>query len=221
MSEFKEEFEPLFDYSRVQPVSFTAFDDYDSTPPVRSKRRHLSDKVEEVKKDGKEIVHVLDNEDTEEWDWLPPPPKVSCDTNAIEEDETIKELRLNKQQLELFTQSAKDVLRSVEETAKRDYEANANANANATSDLEPTKNQSDPSCERPKVVISIQDKKGLKQFRVYKDEKFEKLFKMFADKNKHDMETLTFCFDGDKISPMATPDDLEMEDDDIVEVHIK
>ncbi|RVX12609.1 hypothetical protein CK203_011720 [Vitis vinifera] len=53
------------------------------------------------------------------------------------------------------------------------------------------------------------------------DDKFERLFKMYADKLKLDLKSLIFCFDGDKISPTATPDELGMEDNDIVEVHIK
>lgn len=44
---------------------------------------------------------------------------------------------------------------------------------------------------------------------------------MYADRVKLDIEKLAFSFDGDKISPAATPDDLGMEDNDIIEVHVK
>lgn len=44
---------------------------------------------------------------------------------------------------------------------------------------------------------------------------------MYADKVKLDIQNLVFRFDGDKISPTATPDGLGMEDDDIIEVHVK
>lgn len=44
---------------------------------------------------------------------------------------------------------------------------------------------------------------------------------MYADKVNLDQENLVFCFDGDKISPEATPASLEMEDNDIIEVHTK
>lgn len=44
---------------------------------------------------------------------------------------------------------------------------------------------------------------------------------MYADKVKLDMKTLAFSFDGDKVSPTATPGGLGMEDDDIIEVHVK
>lgn len=53
------------------------------------------------------------------------------------------------------------------------------------------------------------------------DDKFERLFKMYAERNKVEVKKLVFSFDGDKISPAATPDSLEMEENDIIEVHVK
>lgn len=53
------------------------------------------------------------------------------------------------------------------------------------------------------------------------DDKFERLFKMYAERNKVEVKKLVFSFDGDKISPTATPDSLEMEENDIIEVHVK
>lgn len=44
---------------------------------------------------------------------------------------------------------------------------------------------------------------------------------MYADKVKNKVENLVFCFDGDKIDPSTTPGSLEMEDDDMIEVHVK
>ena len=43
-------------------------------------------------KNGK-VVHVLDSEEKENEDWLPPPPKVTCDARVLAENSTIKELR--------------------------------------------------------------------------------------------------------------------------------
>lgn len=42
---------------------------------------------------------------------------------------------------------------------------------------------------------------------------------MYADKVKLDVQSLTFCFDGDKIDASASPTSLGMEDEDIIEVH--
>lgn len=56
---------------------------------------------------------------------------------------------------------------------------------------------------------------------IMQDDKFERLFKLYADKSKVDVKNLVFCFDGDKINPAATPDSLDMEDNDMIEVHVK
>ncbi|XP_059452055.1 uncharacterized protein LOC132182732 isoform X2 [Corylus avellana] len=125
-------------------------------------------------------------------------------------------LLLRKQELVTFAKSAEDVLRAVEESAKREIGSSMQSSLEAVTD-QPSK----PPCERVKIVISVQDKDGHKQFRMYMDDKFERLFKMYADKVKLDIQNLVFCFDGDKISPAATPDGLGMEDEDIIEVHVK
>lgn len=53
------------------------------------------------------------------------------------------------------------------------------------------------------------------------DDKFERLFKIYADKTKLDVKNLVFCFDGDKVTPDQTPNSLGMEENDILEVHVK
>ncbi|XP_010279390.1 PREDICTED: uncharacterized protein LOC104613312 [Nelumbo nucifera] len=219
MEESTEELEPLFDYSRVQPKDVIWIDDADDcldSPPTPSRKRKSSSTslVEEAGKSGK-VVNVTDSEENEE-DWLPPPPKISNAALKIEPDSTIKELRLKKQELASFAQSAEDELRAVEESAKREVSSSMQSLLNSQ-ESQPSK----PLDERAKVVISIQDKEGVKQFRVFMDEKFERIFKMYAEKVKRDIGSLVFCFDGDKISPTATPDGLGMEDNDIIEVHDK
>ncbi|XP_062145305.1 uncharacterized protein LOC133852553 [Alnus glutinosa] len=223
MADSTEELEPLFDYSRVQPLDVVCLDvdedDVDSSQAFSSnKRRKISEPV--VVEDAEEntkVIQILDCEENKELDWLALPPKVSGDVQKLlGENSTIKELRLRKQELVTFAQSAEDVLRAVEESAKRELGSSMHSSLEAVTD-QPSK----PPCERVKIVISVQDKDGLKHFRMYMDDKFERLFKMYADKVKLDIQNLVFCFDGDKISPAATPDDLGMEDNDIIEVHVK
>uniref|UniRef100_A0A251RVR2 Putative rad60/SUMO-like domain, Ubiquitin-related domain protein n=1 Tax=Helianthus annuus TaxID=4232 RepID=A0A251RVR2_HELAN len=125
-------------------------------------------------------------------------------------------LKLKKQELLSFTESAKDIVQTIEETVKRDLNTSLNSEFES-----PVEKPSKPAVERPKIVISIQDKEGLKQFQTYKDDRFERLFKMYVDKVKNKAENLVFCFDGDKVGPTATPISLELEDDDIIEVHVK
>ena len=70
--------------------------------------------------------------------------------------------RLKKKELELFAQSAEDVLRAVEESVKLQLGSSMQPSLEAVAD-QPSK----PTCERVKIVISIQDKDGTKQFRIY------------------------------------------------------
>ncbi|XP_028757832.1 uncharacterized protein LOC114716927 [Neltuma alba] len=216
MAESKEELEPLFDYRRVQPSHVVCLEDDEEDEVVvyAGKKRKTCHPVMNGKNQEKS-VEVVDIEDKED-DWLPPPPKVSRDASkSLAEDSTLKELRLKKQELVSFAQSAKDMLQEVKESAKRELDNLLQTSVDAA--IEKT---SKPS-ERVKVVISIQDKDGVKQFRVYMDDKFERIFKMYADKVKLDQTHLVFSFDGDRINPSQTPGGLGMEDDDIIEVHVK
>ncbi|KAK6122305.1 hypothetical protein DH2020_043925 [Rehmannia glutinosa] len=219
-----EEFEPLFDYTRVQPADFVCLDDdsLDESPVFIPKKRKTSDAEEKKKeqdvnvKDVK-VINCDDKEDDEE-DWLPPPPKnLDNSSKILEEDSTLKALRLKRQELASFAESAEEMVRAVEESVRK----NLNAALQSSPPKSAAKPPLEPPHERSKLVISIQDKDGLKQFRVYVDDKFERLFKMYADRSKLDVKNLVFCFDGDKISPAETPNSLGMEEDDIIEVHVK
>ncbi|KAF3431940.1 hypothetical protein FNV43_RR26676 [Rhamnella rubrinervis] len=218
MAEFTEELEPLFDYSRVQPVNFFNLDDdeLDETPFPIAKRTKISKSEVDKVDDNVNPIQVLECEEKDDDDWLPPPPKFSCDPKILAENSTIKALRLKKQELASCAQSAEDVLRAVEESVKRELQSSMQSSLEAVAD-QPSKVNS----ERAKIVISIQDKDGPKQFRVYLDDKFERVFKLYADKAKLDLQNLVFCFDGEKVGPQATPLSLGMEDDDIIEVHSK
>lgn len=70
--------------------------------------------------------------------------------------------RLKKQELASCAQSAEDVLRAVEESVKRELQSSMQSSLEVVAD-QPSKLNS----ERAKIVISIQDKDGPKQFRVY------------------------------------------------------
>lgn len=61
-----------------------------------------------------------------------------------------------------FAQSAEDILRTVDECAKKDLTASLQACSDSVAEP-PAKTRSD----RPKILISVQDKDGLKHFRVF------------------------------------------------------
>ncbi|WOK99923.1 hypothetical protein Cni_G08635 [Canna indica] len=153
----------------------------------------------------------LDPKRKKDEDWLPPPPpRIPNSGLRLQEDKTLQELRLYKQELAAFAQSAQDALQQVVEGAKQEHNNSGNA-------VEETIKQ----VQRQKIVISIQDKEGQKQFRLCLDDKFQRLFKMYAEKVQIKLDNLVFSFDGDKVDPNATPEALGMEDEDIIEVHVK
>lgn len=223
MADF-EEFEPLFDYKRVQPrriVSLDDDDEIDTTPALSPKKRKVYQKDGNVK-----AVYILDDEEegksddeeNENEDWLlPPPPKLTCDPKTLEESSTIRELRLKKQELLSFAQAAEDALKSMEESSKEEIGKSLESSLEAAKE----EKNSTPEAERAKIVVSFQAKDCLKQFRVFSDDKFERIFKMYAEKSKLDLRSLVFCFDGDKVGPEATPECLGMEDNEIIEVHVR
>ncbi|PIA33442.1 hypothetical protein AQUCO_04100102v1 [Aquilegia coerulea] len=214
----EEEFEPLFDYSRVQPINFISIDDdlSDSENALIPKRLKKDEKKEEPVSGN--VVKATVCEVIDEEDWLPPPPKtLNGARKHDQENSTIKELRLKKQELASFAQSAEEVIRAVEESAKKHVASTKQSSLGS----EQEKVVSMPPDDRVKIIISIQDKEGQKQFRTYTDEKLERVFKAYAEKINLDVGSLIFCFDGDKISATATPGELDMEDNDIIEVRTK
>ncbi|CAL0314946.1 unnamed protein product [Lupinus luteus] len=218
MAESTEEFEPLFDYTRIQPFNAASFDDDDDDDDgvYADRKKKVSRHVVKKGKTSVEEVPVVEIEDDDDDDWLPSPPKVSCDTERlIEEDSTLKKLRLKKQELVSFTQSAKNFIEIIEESAKREFSDSLQTSTNGVND-----NISKPP-ERPKILISVQDKDDVKQFRIFMDDKFERIIKIYADKVRCDLNQIALSFDGDKVGLSDTPASLGMEDGDIIEVHVK
>ncbi|CAO2198587.1 unnamed protein product [Urochloa humidicola] len=213
-----EELEPLFEYKRVQPAVNFRFDDSDLEKAdifrhCSKRPRAAAAAVEEAgTPDEKTTTAKVVDVDEEDW-LLPPPPKVAFKPSA-EEDSALRELRLKKQEFAKFAQSAHHLLQELDATAKKDV-GSKEAPEQIILDEE-----SEPEVQeaRKKIVISIQDKDGQQQFRVYKDEKFDKLLKAYAKKSKLNPSDLAFVFDGEKINPSSTPQDLDLEDDDMIEV---
>ncbi|ESW14966.1 hypothetical protein PHAVU_007G033000 [Phaseolus vulgaris] len=213
-----EELEPLFDYSRVQPVNPIAIDDDfddDDVICVNTRKRKTFQTVENEKKTNEKEVTAVDIEDQDD-DWLPPPPESAGNTQkSIDEDSTLKKLRLKKQELASFAESAKQLLKDVEESSKFEVNESLQSSGDCVDEKSPEHS------ERPKIVISVLDKDGTKQIRMFMDDKFERIVKTYADKSKCDQKQIVLSFDGDKISSSETPASLGMEDDDIIEVHVK
>jgi len=125
--------------------------------------------------------------------------------------------RLKRQELAKWAESAHDILQDLDATARTEVVSKEQPEQIIIDD------ESIPQVEkaREKIVISIQDKNGQQQFRVFKDEKFDKLLKVYAKKAKLNASDLAFVFDGEKINLSSTPEDLDLEDDDMIEVRHK
>lgn len=221
----EEELEPLFDYSRVQPTMAFSFDDTDiekSDIFVHcNKRRKVADGDGDANADEKgdkgeqKAAKAAAVVDLGEEDWLPPPPPPkpkSTVTDESEQSSVLKELRLQKQAMAKFAESADDFLEKLAQTARQKVEARI-PTEHIDLDKSPERHEA-----REKVVVTVQDKAGHHQFRLYKDEKFGKLFRAYAKKVNLSVADLTFAFDGDKVDAESTPEDLGLEDEDMVEV---
>ncbi|KAG2598968.1 uncharacterized protein LOC120707351 [Panicum virgatum] len=216
-----EELEPLFDYKRVQPTINFRFDDSDLEKADIFKHCNKRPRVnaaateEEGKPDEKAATAKVADVDEEDW-LLPPPPKAAFKPSA-EEDSALRELRLKRQELAKWAESAHDILQDLDATARTEVVSKEQPEQIIIDD------ESIPQVEkaREKIVISIQDKNGQQQFRVFKDEKFDKLLKVYAKKAKLNASDLAFVFDGEKINLSSTPEDLDLEDDDMIEVRHK
>ncbi|CAL4962722.1 unnamed protein product [Urochloa decumbens] len=219
-----EELEPLFEYKRVQPTVNFRFDDSDLEKADIFRHCIKRPRVDaaaaaaaaEGKPDEKAATAKVVDVDEEDW-LLPPPPKAAFKPSSAEEDSALRELRLKKLELAKFAESAHNVLQELDATAKKEIGSKGSPEQIILDD------ESEPELEkvRKKIVISIQDKDGQQQFRVYKDEKFDRLLKAYAKKVKLNPSNLAFVFDGEKINPSSTPDDLDLEDDDMIEVCYK
>ncbi|KAJ8769086.1 hypothetical protein K2173_000204 [Erythroxylum novogranatense] len=193
-------------------------DPYDDSPDeLPTKRLNTSEPAVQVVDDDVEVTEVKNSENKDEEDWLPPPPKISGHSqDFLGENSMIKELRLKKLELQ---QSLRDQLKMYCELWSHLLEETSVVQFSHHWMMLLSKIEG--SFRKNKIVISFQDKDELRQFRVYKDEKFERIFKMYVDKVKLDIQSLGFSFDGDIIHSAATPNSLGMEDDDIIEVHAK
>ncbi|KAH7278612.1 hypothetical protein KP509_38G048800 [Ceratopteris richardii] len=216
-----DEFEPLFSYERVcKPPSDDDSDD-DVTEiggkQLKIKSTIFSPSLELTSPFGKrehdDFVQVLEDDD----DWLPPPPKnarVIVD-NKDSEDPTLREIRQAKEELKRLAESRIDD-KLGQKTSSLSNESNAEAKEHKSSA------GTQEASARKKVLVTIQDKDGVcKNFRQFKDEKFEKLFLKYAEMVGVSPDRLVFLFDGQKILDHNTPKDFDIEDEDIIEVNLK
>ncbi|WOH16388.1 hypothetical protein DCAR_0935941 [Daucus carota subsp. sativus] len=71
-------------------------------------------------------------------------------------------------------------------------------------------------------IMTIKVKSQVKEvhFSVKRNTKLQKIFKMFCDKAQVEYRSMRFLIDGARVSPTATPEELNMRDGDEVEAMI-
>ncbi|BBN07054.1 hypothetical protein MPTK1_4g00580 [Marchantia polymorpha subsp. ruderalis] len=215
----------LFDYSRSVPtIVFEDSDDEDQhiidKIEVKTRRRSsgrgalrsVQGNIE--KPNPTTVVKKVDNDD----DWLAPPVRNPVVRITLNEDPHILKVRRQKQ--ELLMLSAQMAAESAELEAKAELAAaeptSVVSNANSS-------NNDNNHNSREKIVLQLQEQDGKTHpVKLYLDDKLEKLFMIFAEKfAKRPVSNFTFRFDGRALDPQATPKELELEDEDIIEVHVK
>jgi small ubiquitin-related modifier len=80
-----------------------------------------------------------------------------------------------------------------------------------------TRVQEAPVCAA--LTIFLRDASGKKQqFKVRGNTKFAQVFDAYCESTGRERASANFTFDGDKVRPDATPGDLDLEDDDVIDV---
>ncbi|KAK6843211.1 hypothetical protein PG990_004866 [Apiospora arundinis] len=84
-----------------------------------------------------------------------------------------------------------------------------------------------PAGERPDanaggaehLNIKVTDNNNEVFFKIKRSTKLEKLMNAFCERQGKNMASVRFLFEGQRVQPTDTPDTLEMQDSDTLEVH--
>lgn len=66
--------------------------------------------------------------------------------------------------------------------------------------------------------VKVTDGNGEVFFKIKRSTRLEKLMRAFCDRSGKSFETVRFTFEGDRVTKDHTPNDLQMEDGDQLEV---
>ncbi|KAJ9157308.1 hypothetical protein NKR23_g134 [Pleurostoma richardsiae] len=67
--------------------------------------------------------------------------------------------------------------------------------------------------------IKVTDNNNEVFFKIKRSTKLEKLMNAFCDRQGKSLSSVRFLFEGQRVQPFDTPDTLEMQDGDTLEVH--
>jgi hypothetical protein len=214
-------YDPLFDYTMIRPVINHDDDDDDDlqimshTPrqgstPGRSLTITDSNVGKENRMEGAQTVKIVDDND-----WLEAPlSKPGCQ-RVLLADPTLLKLRQQKQELENILQAS---ARNMEEASRLEAQVTETASPQPLHD----RSEEAPN-KRQKILLKLQGESGeTTGVRICVDDKLEKAFTHYAKNvGKRPLTDFVFRFDGQQLDANSSPKDLDLEDEDIVEVHVK
>lgn len=79
--------------------------------------------------------------------------------------------------------------------------------------------ETQPKVEKGEPInVIVKDQHGHElHFKVRKTTKFEKIMQAYCQKKCHQMNQLRFLYDGERVKPDQSPQDVDMEDGDIID----
>ncbi|CAD7698347.1 unnamed protein product [Ostreobium quekettii] len=80
-------------------------------------------------------------------------------------------------------------------------------------------NETQPKVEKGEPInVVVKDQHGHElHFKVRKTTKFEKIMKAYCEKKSLQMNQLRFLYDGERVKPDQSPEEVEMEDGDVID----
>ncbi|CAD7695746.1 unnamed protein product [Ostreobium quekettii] len=80
-------------------------------------------------------------------------------------------------------------------------------------------NETQPKVEKGEPInVVVKDQHGIElHFKVRKTTKFDKIMKAYCDKKSFQLNQLRFLYDGERLKPDQSPEEVEMEDGDVID----
>lgn len=231
----EEEFEPLFNYSQtVGPAPTFLSDESDNDEVIFTSAPKRRPEIQSSKQSAaapQKVPARQPNLDDDDDSWLmslPPKQPKQPQPEIVTENCALQLLREKRRELMLLEQKASPgAIRNIEELARMEAQYRPEPEPPVIVKAPTTKSDESLTGEaaatgKGKILLKVQNKaENSQSIRIYTTDKFEKLFTVYAKMAKAPLANMTFRFDGDQLSPNSTPEEHDMEDGDIIEVHDK
>ncbi|KAL2628526.1 hypothetical protein R1flu_013212 [Riccia fluitans] len=220
--------EPLFDYSRVTPtITLDDSDDEDleilDKIEVKGRWRPTPRPLQVIQSniEGPVVPNVVKSVEDDD-DWLTLPARVSVP--AVQPpDPHILQLRQQKEEFLKLSILIQLETARVEAQASEEMERKAKLASEESPVVSNGLGAGGTPSSREKITLQLQEQGGkIHVVKIFYDDTFEKLLAIFSEKiAKRPSTDFILRFDGTTIDPRKTPKGLELEDEDMIEIHMK